>query len=156
RQKLNPIEMEFRGKNVLLVDDSVVRGTTSEQIIQMARDAGARKVYFASAAPPVRFPNVYGIDMATRGELVAHGRDPDQVGEAIGADWMVYQDLEDLLTAVGEHSEISFFDDSCFSGNYVTEDVDEAYFLHLEALRSDVAKAERQARKGEVMFLNNR
>ncbi|MCB1734903.1 MAG: amidophosphoribosyltransferase [Gammaproteobacteria bacterium] len=156
RQKLNPIEMEFRGKNVMLVDDSVVRGTTSEQIIQMARDAGARKVYFASAAPPVRFPNVYGIDMATRGELVAHGRDPDQVGQAIGADWMVYQDLDDLLAAVGDGSDISRFDDSCFSGNYVTEDVDEAYFLHLEELRSDVAKAERQARKGEVMFLNNR
>ena len=102
RQKLNAINLEFMGKNVLLVDDSIVRGTTSSQIIQMARDAGANKVYFASAAPPVRYPNVYGIDMPSGDELIAHGRSEEQVCEAIGADWLVYQDLEDRNSSGGE------------------------------------------------------
>ncbi|HBN61694.1 MAG TPA: amidophosphoribosyltransferase, partial [Halomonas sp.] len=96
RQKLNAIDVEFKGKNVLLVDDSIVRGTTCKQIIQMARDAGARKVYFASAAPPVRYPNVYGIDMPAASELIAHGRTEEEVGQLIGADRIFYQDLEDL------------------------------------------------------------
>ena len=100
RRKLNPIDIEFKGKNVLLVDDSIVRGTTSKQIIQMAREAGAKKVYIASAAPPVRYPNVYGIDMPAANELVAHDRSEDEIAEYIGADWLIYQDLDDLIDAV--------------------------------------------------------
>lgn len=137
RQKLNAIDLEFSGKNVLLVDDSIVRGTTSRQIIQMARDAGAEKVYFASAAPPVRFPNVYGIDMPTRGELVAHGRTEDEIAVAIGADRLVYQDLGDLIDAVRRgNPAIEHWDTSCFSGEYVTGDVDEPYLATLEASRT--------------------
>ena len=120
RQKLNAIDLEFKGKNVLLVDDSIVRGTTSSQIIQMARDAGANKVYFASAAPPVRYPNVYGIDMPSGDELIAHGRSEEQVCEAIGADWLVYQDLEDLTRAVEKgNPSIEGFDASVFTGQYI-------------------------------------
>ncbi len=116
RQKLNAIGLEFEGKNVLLVDDSVVRGTTSEQIIQMARDAGAKKVYFASAAPPVRYPNVYGIDMPAANELIAHDRSEQEVCVAIGADRLIYQDLDDLIDAVRKgNPEIKHFDTSCFS-----------------------------------------
>src|SRR5579875_2587966 len=143
RRKLNPIPLEFRGKNVLLVDDSIVRGTTSKQIVQMAREAGARKVYFASAAPPVRYPNVYGIDMPAAAELVAHGRTVEEVREWIGADWLVYQDLPDLIDAVAEGNEqLKHFDDSCFSGNYVTG-VEQAYLQELEFARSDEATAQR-------------
>ena len=138
RQKLNPIELEFRGKNVLLVDDSIVRGTTSTLIIEMAREMGAKKVYFASAAPAVRFPNVYGIDMPSVDELVAHGRTDAEVGEMIGADRMIYQDLEDLIRSTqGGGSDIASFDCSVFDGNYVTGDIDEAYLAGLEALRND-------------------
>lgn len=138
RQKLNAIELEFRGKNVLLVDDSVVRGTTSRQIIQMARDAGARKVYFASAAPPVRYPNVYGIDMPTRQELIAHGRSEEEVAAAIGTDWLVYQDLADLIAAVQRgNPALTEFDCSVFDGKYVTGDVTEDYLAALEARRFD-------------------
>jgi len=141
RQKLNAIELEFKGKNVLLVDDSIVRGTTSQQIIQMARDAGAKKVYFASAAPPVRCPNVYGIDMPTASELVAHGRTEEEIGQAIGADWMVFQNLDDLIAAVRHGDKnISRFDTSCFNGHYVTGDVSENYLRQLELSRSDGAK----------------
>ncbi|HHL45624.1 MAG TPA: amidophosphoribosyltransferase, partial [Gammaproteobacteria bacterium] len=141
RQKLNAIDLEFRDKNILLVDDSIVRGTTSKQIIQMARDAGARKVYFASAAPPVRYPNVYGIDMPSVKELIGHGRDEQQIAEAIGADWLVYQELDDLLQAVGKgNPEITHFDTSCFDGNYVTGDVTEKYLEQLEQQRNDDAK----------------
>ncbi len=141
RQKLNAIDLEFRGKNILLVDDSIVRGTTSKQIIQMARDAGARKVYFASAAPPVRYPNVYGIDMPSVKELIGHERDEQQIAEAIGADWLVYQDLDDLLQAVGKgNPEITRFDTSCFDGNYVTGDVTREYLEQLEQQRNDGAK----------------
>ncbi len=140
RQKLNPIELEFRGKNVLLLDDSIVRGTTSEQIIQMARDAGANKVYFASAAPPVRYPNVYGIDMPAAHELIAHGRSVDEICQTIGADHMIYQDLDDLIEAVREGNEnLHNFDCSCFNGEYVTGDISADYLLELEARRNDAA-----------------
>jgi len=144
RRKLNAIELEFRKKVVLLVDDSIVRGTTSKQIIQMARDAGAKKVYFASAAPPVRFPNVYGIDMPAPNELVAHDRTEQQVQELIGADWLVYQDLSDLEAAVADGNEkLTRFDTSCFSGEYVTG-VEPTYLSELEFARSDKAKAQRR------------
>ena len=145
RRKLNPIHLEFRKKNVLLVDDSIVRGTTSKQIVQMARDAGARQVYFASAAPPVRFPNVYGIDMPAAAELVAHGRTEEEVQHFIGADWLVYQDLDDLILAVADGNEdLKHFDTSCFSGEYVTG-VDTDYLRELEFARADETKAQRRA-----------
>ncbi|HXD84726.1 MAG TPA: amidophosphoribosyltransferase [Rudaea sp.] len=145
RRKLNAIELEFRNKVVLLVDDSIVRGTTSKQIIQMAREAGAKKVYFASAAPPVRFPNVYGIDMPAPAELVAHDRTEQQVQELIGADWLVYQDLADLEAAVAEGNEkLTRFDSSCFNGEYVTG-VEPTYLRDLEFARSDTAKSQRRA-----------
>ena len=145
RRKLNPVELEFRKKNVLLVDDSIVRGTTSKQIIQMAREAGARKVYFASAAPPVRFPNVYGIDMPAAAELVAHGRSEEEVQALLGADWLVYQDLDDLIATVAEGNEaLTHFDTSCFSGEYVTG-VQADYLRELEFARSDEAKNLRRA-----------
>jgi amidophosphoribosyltransferase len=157
RQKLNPIDLEFRGKNVLLVDDSIVRGTTSKQIVQMARDAGARKVYFASAAPPVRYPNVYGIDMPAASELVAYGRTEDGVREAIGADWLIYQDLEDLIEAVRKQgkSPVQRFDTSIFNGQYVTGDVSESYLKQLELIRSDDAKCQREEGSEMVIELHN-
>jgi amidophosphoribosyltransferase len=143
RQKLNPIELEFAGKNVLLVDDSIVRGTTSKQIVQMAREAGAEKVYMASAAPPVRYPNVYGIDMASHDEFVAHNRTVEEITKVIGADWLIYQDLDDLIAAVQKgNTEIKTFDCSCFDGVYVTQDVDDDYFERLSDQRNDVAKQE--------------
>ena len=136
RQKLNAIGIEFKGKNVLLVDDSIVRGTTSQQIVMMAREAGARKVFFASAAPPVRFPNVYGIDMPTRTELLATDRTDEQICAEIGADALIYQDLDALEIAVrGEHSEIKQFDSSCFNGQYITGDVTPEYLDRLEHQR---------------------
>lgn len=145
RQKLNAIELEFKDKNVLLVDDSIVRGTTSKQIIQMAREAGANKVYFASAAPPVRYPNVYGIDMPTVSELIGHGRNEAQIAEVIGADWLVYQDLEDLKKSVFRKNKgIDRFDCSCFDGDYVTGGVTEQYLDHIEQLRNDSAKQARE------------
>jgi amidophosphoribosyltransferase len=144
RRKLNAIDLEFRGKNVLLVDDSIVRGTTSAQIVELAREAGARKVYFASAAPPVRFPNVYGIDMPAANELVAAGRTVEEVASLIGADWLVYQDLEDLVAACQhEDAQIEEFDTSCFSGEYVTGDVTPEYLEKLRLERSDEAKSRR-------------
>ena len=146
RQKLNAIDLEFKGKNVLLVDDSIVRGTTSQQIIQMARDAGAKSVGMASAAPPVRYPNVYGIDMPSAPELVAHGRTVEQVAEEIGADWLIYQDLDDLIEAVHKgNRRIERFDTSCFNGDYVTGDVSAHYLDQLELLRSDSAKEHRSS-----------
>ena len=142
RQKLNPIELEFKGKNVLLVDDSIVRGTTSKQIIEMAREMGANKVYMASAAPAVRHPNVYGIDMPSAKELIAHGRTDDEVGELIGADWMVYQDLDDLIeSTLWDSSPVKQFDCSVFNGEYITGDIDQAYLDGLDAARNDDAKA---------------
>jgi amidophosphoribosyltransferase len=146
RSKLNPIDLEFRGKNVLLVDDSIVRGTTSAQIIEVARDAGATKVYFASAAPPVRYPNVYGIDMPAASELVAAGRTEQEVARIIGTDWLVYQDLDDLVRAVRHHdARVTEFDTSCFSGEYVTSDVTPEYLARLQDERSDAAKSQRNA-----------
>ena len=145
RRKLNPIELEFRKKNVLLVDDSIVRGTTSRQIIQMAREAGAHKVYFASAAPPVRYPNVYGIDMPAAHELIAHGRSEAEIETLLGADWLVYLDLVDLEAAVAEGNDaLTRFDTSCFTGEYVTG-LDAGYLEALEAARSDAAKQLRRA-----------
>lgn len=146
RQKLNAIDLEFRGKNVLLVDDSIVRGTTSEQIIQMAREAGARKVYFASAAPPIRYPNVYGIDMPSAYELVANGRDLEQIATRIGADRLIYQDLSDLVGAAREgNPKIKRFEASVFDGDYVTGDVNQDYLQRIDHLRSDGAKKKRKA-----------
>lgn len=144
RQKLNAISVEFKGKNVLLVDDSIVRGTTSEQIIQMARDAGAAKVYFASAAPPVRYPNVYGIDMPAVEELIAHGRSEAEIQQELGCDWLIYQDLADLIEAVQKgNPSIARFDTSCFDKDYVTGDVDQPYLDRLGLHRSDQAKSQR-------------
>ncbi|MCF6277958.1 MAG: shikimate kinase, partial [Anaerolineales bacterium] len=143
RQKLNPISLEFKDKNVLLVDDSIVRGTTSKKIIDMARDAGANKVYFASAAPPVRHPNVYGIDMAVKSELVAYDRTEDQIMEEIGADRLFYQNLKDLIKAAtpsDEEEGSRSFDCSVFDGKYVTGDINEVYFKKLEAVRNDSSK----------------
>ncbi len=156
RQKLNAIELEFRGKNVLLVDDSIVRGTTSQQIIQMARDAGARKVYFASASPPVRYPNVYGIDMPTAAELIGHNRDEAEIARAIGADWLVYQDLEDLVEAVRQgNPAIEDFDTSVFDGRYVTGDVTPEYLARLEARRNDKVRSQSGDEGQEAIDLHN-
>ncbi|NJD05342.1 MAG: amidophosphoribosyltransferase [Methylococcaceae bacterium] len=144
RQKLNAIDLEFKGKNVLLVDDSIVRGTTSEQIIEMARDAGAAKVYFASAAPPVRYPNVYGIDMPAVEELIANGRSEAEIQQELGCDWLIYQDLADLIDAVQKgNPAIARFDTSCFDKDYVTGDVDQDYLDHIGLQRSDEAKSQR-------------
>ena len=141
RQKLNAISVEFKDKNVLLVDDSIVRGTTSREIVQMARDAGARKVYFASAAPPVRFPNVYGIDMPSGKELIATGRSDAEICQEIGADQLIYQDLADLKLAVQRaNPAIEHFDCSCFDGQYITGDITPAYLHEIEAARG-VSKA---------------
>jgi len=141
RQKLNAIELEFQGKNVMLVDDSIVRGTTCSQIIQMARDAGAKNVYFASAAPAVKYPNVYGIDMPAAQELIAHGKTLQGIEQVIGADRLVYQDLDDLIAAAHEgNPSITEFDCSVFNGEYVTKDIDAAYLQRIEDRRNDMAK----------------
>ncbi len=156
RQKLNAISLEFSGKNVLLVDDSVVRGTTSEQIIQMARDSGAKKVYFASAAPPVRYPNVYGIDMPAAHELIAHNRSEQEICKVMGADRMIYQDLDDLIDAVRKgNSEIKGFDTSCFSNEYITGDIDNAYLEKIEALRNDNAQTTRKVENSIIEMQNS-
>ncbi len=146
RQKHNAIELEFKGKNVLLVEDSIVRGTTIQHIIQLARDAGARKVYVASAAPAIRHPNVYGIDMPTANELVAYNRTEEQVGAYIGADALIYQSIEDLIVSAREgNPAIKRFECSVFDGNYVTGDIDEAYLDRLSLHRSDQMKQHRDA-----------
>jgi len=157
RQKLNPLGLEFKGKNVLLVDDSIVRGTTSAQIIQMARDAGANKVYFASASPPVRYPNVYGIDMPSAAELVAHNKTEDEIGMAIGADRILFQDLADLIDSVQEgNKEIQDFDTSVFDGKYITGNINRGYLNELDELRNDDAKADDNAKyDNEVVGLYN-
>ena len=145
KRKLNPIPLEFRGRNVLLVDDSIVRGTTSRQIVQMAREAGANKVYLASAAPPVRYPNIYGIDMPSSEELVAHGHTETEIEQMLGCDWLIYQDLKDLEIAVaGPKHPGRKFDSSCFSGEYVTG-IEPDYFERIRQLRSDDAKKKRRA-----------
>jgi amidophosphoribosyltransferase len=154
RQKLNPVPLEFEGKTVLLVDDSIVRGTTCQQIIQMARDSGAKRVYFASAAPPVRYPNVYGIDMPTASELVAHGRTIEQISEHIGADWLIYQEIDDLIECSREgNSLVDGFELSVFDGQYQTGVIDDAYLTGLSDARSDnsVDRAD-----GALVGLHNR
>ena len=159
RQKLNPVPLEFQDKNVMLVDDSIVRGTTCRQIIQMARDAGARQVYFASAAPPVRYPNVYGIDMPSASELIAHGRSVDEVCELIGADYLLYQDLDDLVACSLEGNDsVDGFDCSVFSGEYMTGDVDQAYLDRIDSERNDEAQARKRAalqEEGAVVGIHN-
>ncbi|EOX4225717.1 amidophosphoribosyltransferase [Vibrio cholerae] len=145
RRKLNAIRSEFKDKNVLLVDDSIVRGTTSEQIIEMARDSGAKKVYIVSAAPEIRFPNVYGIDMPSANELIAHGRDNDAICKQIGADALIFQTLEDLVEAVRcGNPDITKFEASVFNGEYVTGDIDQQYLEFLESMRADDAKVQRE------------
>lgn len=152
RLKLNTIKSEFAGKNVLLVDDSIVRGTTAKEIVLMARDAGARKVYFCSAAPPIRYPNIYGIDIPTQRELIAYDRNEAEIAAKIGADWVVYQDLQDLkdsITEVEPGSKIKEFDTSCFSGEYVTgQTIGDSYFAKLHNLRNDSAQ-KRKREDGE-------
>ena len=156
RQKLNAIDLEFKDKVVLLVDDSIVRGTTSGEIIQMAREAGAKKVYFASAAPPVRQPNVYGIDIPTSTELVAYNRTEDEVAGVIGADWLIYQDVDDLVDAAkAGNPEIKQFDTSCFTGEYVTGDVSDDYLAHISMERNDIAKTRREVNDEMMLDLSN-
>ncbi|WP_108125423.1 amidophosphoribosyltransferase [Saccharospirillum mangrovi] len=155
RQKLNAIGLEFKGKNVLLVDDSIVRGTTCNEIIEMARDAGANKVYFASAAPEVRYPNVYGIDMPAASELIAHGRNNEEIRDLIGADQLIYQDLDDLREAVQTHkASVRQFDCSVFNGEYITGDIDAAYLSALEAARNDASKAEKREKDDESALVD--
>ena len=160
RQKLSPVKLEFAGKNVLLVDDSIVRGTTSQEIIQMARDAGARKVFIASAAPGVRYPNVYGIDMPSASELIAHDRTDQEVERLIGADWLIYQDLEDLVASASDgNKNINNFECSVFDGNYVTGDINSDYLQRLDAMRNDSAKTQSEFKfepqKEQVIGIHN-
>ncbi|AIY65941.1 amidophosphoribosyltransferase [Pseudoalteromonas piratica] len=156
RRKLNAIAQEFKGKNVLLVDDSIVRGTTSAQIVEMAREAGAKNVYFASAAPEIRFPNVYGVDMPSAQELIAHGREVEDINASIGADGLIYQSLPDLISAVSkENPEITNFETSVFDGNYVTGDIDQAYLNRIDALRNDAAKSDRASAMSSGLELHN-
>ena len=160
RQKLNAVKLEFAGKNVLLVDDSIVRGTTSQEIIQMARDAGANKVFMASAAPAVRFPNVYGIDMPSASELIAHNRTDEEVGDLIGADWLIYQDLEDLVDSAKEgNRSITQFECSVFDGHYITGDVDEQYLNRLDSQRNNSAResdsSELEKETSQVIGIHN-
>jgi amidophosphoribosyltransferase len=156
RQKLNAIVSEFKGRNVLLVDDSIVRGTTSKEIVQMAREAGARKVFMASAAPPVRYPNVYGIDMPTKGELIAHNRSIDEIRDFIGADALIYQDVAAMKRAVGSlNPALAGFEASCFDGHYITGDVTAEDFETLAAqrplqLEEDAESASRLALQSAV------
>ncbi|MDP6907017.1 MAG: amidophosphoribosyltransferase [Candidatus Thalassarchaeaceae archaeon] len=155
RKKLNPIPDEFFGKNVLLVDDSIVRGNTSRKIVQMARDVGAKKVFFASAAPPVIHPNVYGIDMPAKSEYIAHDKSIEDIAIAIGADWLMYQKLEDLIDACqGGDCGVEEFDTSCFNGVYVTKDIDYAYLKALEEKRNDNAKSNSK-KNDEVLEIHN-
>jgi amidophosphoribosyltransferase len=143
RQKLNVIASEFKGRNVLLVDDSIVRGTTSREIVQMARDAGARKVYLASAAPPVRYPNVYGIDMPTKDELVAHDRTVEEIRELIGCDALIYQDVDAMKRAIGSlNGKLDGFDASCFDGVYVTGDIDTEAISRMNGNRPRIEETE--------------
>lgn len=143
RHKMNPVVQEFKGRNVLLVDDSIVRGTTCHKIVEMARDAGAKNVYFASAAPAVISPNVYGIDMPAASELIAHGRSVDEINQLIGADGLIYQDLQDLVESITElNPTLKAFEDSVFSASYITKEIDEAYLETLARRRNDQTKNE--------------
>ena len=156
RRKLNAIGAEFKGKNVLLVDDSIVRGTTSEQIIDMARASGAKKVYFASAAPEIRFPNVYGIDMPSANELIAHGRELDDICEMIGADKLIYQSIDDLVEAVGKaNPEVTRFETSVFNGEYITNDIDQVYLEKLDAKRNNESKELSDKNADSIIDLHN-
>ncbi len=166
RRKLNPMALEFAGKNVMIVDgmylifanfvDSIVRGTTSKEIVNMAREAGAKKVYFASCAPPIRYPNVYGIDMPSPQELVAHGRTEDEIAKEIGADCVIFQQLDDLVDACRRFNpEIDTFDVSVFSGCYVTGDITPIYLEHLQALRNDTAKSSGPTTDENMIGLHN-
>ncbi len=155
RQKLNAIGMEFKGRNVLLVDDSIVRGTTSREIVQMAREAGARKVYMASAAPPVRFPNVYGIDMPTKEELIAHGRTMEEIRAYIGCDALIYQDVDAMKRAVAAlNPALQGFEASCFDGRYITGDVSAADFDAMQAQRLAQPQDEDAAERGRLALPN--
>jgi amidophosphoribosyltransferase len=156
RQKLNAIKAEFVGKNVLLVDDSIVRGTTSEQIIEMARAAGAKKVYFASASPEIRFPNVYGIDMPSANELIAHGRELDDICDLIGADELIFQSIEDLEAAVSaSNPEIKLFETSVFNGSYITNDIDHDYLERLDSMRNNSTKDDTDKNAESVIDMHN-
>ena len=156
RQKLNTMDLEFKDKNVLLVDDSIVRGTTSEEIIRLARKAGAKKVYFASAAPAVRFPNVYGIDVPSADELIAHKRTVEEVRQAIGADALFYQDLQQLVSAAQEgNAGITRFEDSVFSGNYISNDISETYLAQLAQMRSDKTRETHRGDDQMMVGLHN-
>ncbi len=156
RRKLNAINAEFAGKSVLLVDDSIVRGTTSEQIINMAREAGAKKVYFASASPEIRFPNVYGIDMPSANELIAHGRELDDICQLIGADKLIFQTLEDLQQAVAiANPEIKSFETSVFNGQYITQDIDQGYLEKLDALRNNESKDATDKNAESIIDMHN-
>ncbi|MDC0587036.1 amidophosphoribosyltransferase [Gammaproteobacteria bacterium] len=151
RQKLNPIELELKDKNVLLIDDSIVRGTTSKRIIEMTRSIGAKKVFFASAAPPVKYPNVYGIDMPASSELIASGKSEEELADFIGADWLIYQTLDDLIEAVKfDETGVQAFDTSCFSGEYVTNDISQKYLKSLESKRSDDAIRESEQLRKQI------
>lgn len=155
RQKLNPIKLEYQDKNVLLVDDSIVRGTTSKEIVQMARDAGANKVYLASASPPVRYQNVYGIDMPAALELIAHGKEIDQICAEIGADKLFYQELEDLFWSVRKgNEELTHFEASVFTGEYITG-IDDNYLVSLERVRNDASKAKQMDDVAAVDVIND-
>jgi amidophosphoribosyltransferase len=163
RQKLNAISSEFKGRNVLLVDDSIVRGTTCKEIVQMARDAGANKVYMASAAPPVRFPNVYGIDMPSKDDLVAHNRTVEQIREIIGCDALIYQDVDAMKSAVlklapkaaKDHAQLTGFDASCFDGVYVTGDITDGVLTRMRDSRSASAKNTEDAEDSSRLALPN-
>lgn len=156
RRKLNAMALEFNDKNVLLVDDSIVRGTTSKEIIQMARDAGAKKVYFASCAPAIRYPNVYGIDMPSRFELVAYSRSDEEIAQEIGADGVIYLGLPELIHSVQKfRPSIEMFDTSVFDGSYITGGVDEDYMQHLEDLRNDSVKSRNDVDTSETLGLHN-
>ena len=151
RQKLNPIELELKDKNVLLIDDSIVRGTTSKRIIEMTRSVGAKKVFFASAAPPVKYPNVYGIDMPASSELIASGKSEEELADFIGADWLIYQTLDNLIEAVKfDEAGVQAFDTSCFSGEYVTNDISQKYLKSLESKRSDDAIRESEQLRKQI------
>ncbi len=156
RQKLNALDLEFRGKNVLLVDDSIVRGTTCRQIIEMARESGANKVYFCSAAPEVRYPNVYGIDMPSVNDLLAHGRTVEEMAELIGADKLLFQDLSDLIeSCYGGKVKVDSFDCSVFNGVYVTGDIDENYLSHIESLQAELPFENKPAANSSIELHNS-
>ena len=155
RRKLNTIKAEFKDKNVLLVDDSIVRGTTSEQIVEMARSAGAKKIYFASAAPEIRYPNVYGIDMPSRDELIAYGRNVDEIAHLIGVDKLIFQDLTALTESVQlENPAIRGFDCSVFTGEYITGDITPEYLEKIATQRNDSAKKKREKQASNLEIYN--